>query len=240
MLIESIIQRKNGTTVTLDGVDYRFQPTPDDKRHLAEVEHEPHVMQLLAIKEGFRPADGSFVVATIAAADIDGPFFIVRGPQDLQAFAQWAESVPSLREEPGEFVSLTDKIAFGEADLGGFPPAPVRDISLPPANVRASGTAASGPTPQAPPTSIEPNQSPAGEAEGAAAGELTSGDGGGGVTGGAATEGDEKDEDGAETSEDDPAERERLAARYAEIKGHRPNGRWKIAKIAAAIAEHEG
>lgn len=237
MLIESIIRRKNGTTVTLDDFDYLFAPRDGDERHTAEVEHQGHIAHLLAIKEGFRAADGTIPPQMLAATqEFDGPFFIVRGPQDLQAFAQWASSIPSLREQPAEFVLLTDKIAFGEADLGSFAMMPLESVvpafSNPPAPATASGTPASQPSPGTPATnSIVPDQSQSGTSGGAETSDsVATGDGGGGAAGGAA----------AEETEDDPAERERLAVTYADIIGHRPNGKWKIAKIAAAIAEHQG
>lgn len=50
MLIESIIKREGGTTVTLDGATYKFALP----KHVAEVADVKHATHLLSIKEGFR------------------------------------------------------------------------------------------------------------------------------------------------------------------------------------------
>lgn len=53
MLIESRIRRANGTRVTLDGVEYHFQPSGDDPRHVAEVSDPAHVAEFLKVTEGY-------------------------------------------------------------------------------------------------------------------------------------------------------------------------------------------
>lgn len=249
MLIESIIRRPKGTKVELGSATYHFAPRGDDDRHVDDVDDQAHAATLLAIKEGFRSADGSIVAATIAGLDFDGPFFIVRGPQDLQAFAQWADSVPAMREEPGEFVLLIDKIAVGEADLGGFAPAEVRKLtfsppSIPPATATAGGTAASEPSPRTPSTnSIIPDQSQAGVDAGADHGDAeASGNGGGGAAGGTAadTAADEDGDDEQPELAGGGLDREALAKKYDETFGHRPNGKWKADRIKQALDEHQG
>ncbi len=55
MLIESIIRRKNGTTVNLGADKYIFLPTPKDEAHVCEVKDEAHIKRLLNIREGFKP-----------------------------------------------------------------------------------------------------------------------------------------------------------------------------------------
>jgi len=55
MLIESIIRRKNGTTVNLGAEKYVFLPTPKDEAHVCEVKDEAHIKRLLNIREGFKP-----------------------------------------------------------------------------------------------------------------------------------------------------------------------------------------
>lgn len=53
MKVESILKRKNGTKLSLGGVDYHFMP--DDKgRHVAIVINEAHLAKLLSIPEGYR------------------------------------------------------------------------------------------------------------------------------------------------------------------------------------------
>lgn len=53
MIIESIIRREGGTTVTLGSKSYQF--LPDDKgRHVSSVEDPDHIGMLLSIREGYR------------------------------------------------------------------------------------------------------------------------------------------------------------------------------------------
>lgn len=52
MQIESIIRRKNGTTVVLGETEYQFGPS--DGPHIATVENEAHIERFLSIPEGFR------------------------------------------------------------------------------------------------------------------------------------------------------------------------------------------
>lgn len=56
MKIESLIRRKDGTRVNIAGWVYRFKPSANDPRHVAEVENEDHIQTFLAIKEGYRIA----------------------------------------------------------------------------------------------------------------------------------------------------------------------------------------
>jgi hypothetical protein len=58
MIIESIIQRKKGTTVELGSKKYVFNATETEPRHLCEVKEQAHIERFLAIKEGFREALG--------------------------------------------------------------------------------------------------------------------------------------------------------------------------------------
>ena len=54
MQIESIIKRKNGTTVTLGDTTYFFNSPIAEGAHVATVENDDHAQHLLSIKEGFR------------------------------------------------------------------------------------------------------------------------------------------------------------------------------------------
>lgn len=55
-VIESIIRRKGGTKVRLNGTEYHF--TPDEEgRHVAEVSKNAHIQRFLAVPEGFRLLD---------------------------------------------------------------------------------------------------------------------------------------------------------------------------------------
>jgi hypothetical protein len=58
MFIESLIKRKAGTTVELDGKKYVFNATETEPRHLCEVKDQTHIERFLSIKEGFREALG--------------------------------------------------------------------------------------------------------------------------------------------------------------------------------------
>lgn len=56
MKIESIIRRKNGTTVQMGGKTYHFWASPETGlAHVAEVEEPAHIQRFLSITEGFRP-----------------------------------------------------------------------------------------------------------------------------------------------------------------------------------------
>jgi hypothetical protein len=54
MLIECLVQRPNGSLVTMpDGAEYLFLPD-DQGRHVAEVDDEKNAEILLGIPEGYR------------------------------------------------------------------------------------------------------------------------------------------------------------------------------------------
>lgn len=54
MLIQSKIERKGGSVITLGPNTYHFKPKPpDDMRHTCEVTDEDDVQALIAIKEGY-------------------------------------------------------------------------------------------------------------------------------------------------------------------------------------------
>lgn len=248
MLIESIIKRQLGTKVTLRH-SYHFKPDQDG-RHVAEVEDDADIAALLAIKEGYRPADGTIAILADALPGIEGAFFIVRGPQDMEAFCDWARSVPHMREEPLEFVALVDKIAIGEASLDGFQLIPNET----PARATAGVPPMAGPSPRpSADNSIMPTDQPQAASSSANTdGSQATGDGGADAAGGVGTDSGSEDEDEDEGEEDgaankypppkpnaDELDREALAMRYAELNGHRPNGRWTAEKIAAVLAEQE-
>ncbi len=70
-LIESLLKRKNGTTVRFGNSTYHFKP--DDKgRHVATVTDESHVKALLAIPEGYALADGSKAPANTQPTNDNG------------------------------------------------------------------------------------------------------------------------------------------------------------------------
>ncbi|WP_278984075.1 hypothetical protein [Sphingobium yanoikuyae] len=264
MLIESLIKRPKGTKITLGigtaAIAYHFQPDREG-RHVAEVSDQGHAAQVLAIRDGFRAADGTQVAlvggdANAIAEEIEGPFFIVRGPQDLQAFAHWASAIPDLKEPVEEYVLLIDKIAIGEASLDGYTlPPMIPEFSL----GESLGTPpAPALSPRAPAdNTILPseNHHDAGAADERASGANAHGDGAGDAGSAGATPpegaGDEAGDDGDDADGDDddgkgaggdatpPAgelDREALAKEYDELFGHRPNGRWQAEKIRDAIA----
>ena len=53
MRIESILRRKGGTKVTLDGVEYHFMPDSEG-REFADVTNERHIGIFTSIPEGYR------------------------------------------------------------------------------------------------------------------------------------------------------------------------------------------
>lgn len=81
MRIESILRRKGGTKVTLDGVEYHFKPDPDG-REFADVTNEEHIGVFLSIREGYRlagsktqaePPPAVKPAATVKPAPVDAP-----------------------------------------------------------------------------------------------------------------------------------------------------------------------
>lgn len=247
MLIESIIKRPKGTKVELGGILYQFLPDHEG-RHVAEVDEESHIAQLLAVKDGYRPADGSVPLSPIGVAMPDGYFFLFRGPQDAEAFGQWARSIPEFQDFPvDEPVLLVDKIAMGEASLGGYALASKDSES----SASASAVSRASDTPPVPEhshresagTTILPSSAGlevenGGEAPASPASE-PEGDGAG-AAGGVGAASDAKDEDPDKDKDDDEdLDREALAKEYDELFGHRPNGKWKADKIKAAIDDHK-
>lgn len=57
MKIQSIIERKNGTIITMDDETYHFKPARGDGRHICEVVDKAHIARFLSIPEGFRIPD---------------------------------------------------------------------------------------------------------------------------------------------------------------------------------------
>lgn len=238
MRIQSIIERPGGTTIEMGSKTYIFAPDEHDSRHIAVVHDQAHIASFLAIREGFRSLDVASAVLASGLDLPDGYFFLIRGPQDLKAFADWATSIPDMKDEPAEYTLLTDKIALGEASLGGFPLIAASDFDLAFSPATASPPLVPEPSPPAPadntilPIPIQPEG-------GAESGDTPAGDGGAGAAGGV----------GADTSEDSdppppplpageaPLDREALAMEYDDLFGHRPNGKWPANKIKAAIDE---
>lgn len=244
MLIESIIKRAKGTKITLRH-SYHFM-ADHDGRHVAEVEDDADIAALLAIKEGFRPANGTLAVLSEALPLIEGAYFIIRGPQDMEAFLDWERSVPHMREEPLEFVALVDKIAIGEASLDGFQLIPNET----PARATAGVPSMAGPSPRpSADNSIMPTSQPQTASSSANTdGSQASEDGGADAAGGVGTDSDQAEEEEEEEAAPPPPppppsatdlDREALAKEYDELIGHRPNGRWSAARIAEALTEHK-
>lgn len=70
MKIESIIRRADGTKVTLDRTNYTFSPADKenpDSPHICDVTDPRHIAALLAITEGYRPADGEEIPEDVVA-----------------------------------------------------------------------------------------------------------------------------------------------------------------------------
>ncbi|WP_288075942.1 hypothetical protein [Pseudomonas sp.] len=57
MKIECILQRKHGSSVTLDDTTYHFKPSADDPRHIADVSIQAHIRRFLGIPEGYQSAE---------------------------------------------------------------------------------------------------------------------------------------------------------------------------------------
>jgi hypothetical protein len=120
MLIESLIRRKNGTTVTLgtkpNTRTYTFKATPPDPRHVADVTNDDDVDTLVAIKEGYRlartapaaPAKGAAAppaappatppVLTVAqVGGAKGKWYVMNGAKPVSpAFAEKSDADAAL------------------------------------------------------------------------------------------------------------------------------------------------
>lgn len=59
MLIESLIKRKDGTKVEMEGPDrvYHFKPSENDTRHIADIDVDVHAKMFLRIREGYKAVD---------------------------------------------------------------------------------------------------------------------------------------------------------------------------------------
>ncbi len=56
MKIQCILQREGGTSVEIDGEEYRFAPDSDG-RHVCDVKNSKHIQRFLSIPEGYQIAD---------------------------------------------------------------------------------------------------------------------------------------------------------------------------------------
>lgn len=69
MKIESLLRRKGGTKVTLDGIEYHFKPDAEG-REFADVPNEKHIGIFVSIPEGYRKAGDA---QKVAAAPVTEP-----------------------------------------------------------------------------------------------------------------------------------------------------------------------
>lgn len=67
MFIESLIKRKKGTTVVLDGNTYYFSP---ELNHTANIDEPAHIERLLSITEGFKVAEPALSVLTETTQEV--------------------------------------------------------------------------------------------------------------------------------------------------------------------------
>lgn len=92
VIIESIIKRPGGSTVTLGDIDYRFEPDHQG-RHVAVVENPVHIDRLLSIREGFRLLE--------AAPKANAPAPVAAGAMQA-APVQQATPAPVTTEPEGD------------------------------------------------------------------------------------------------------------------------------------------
>lgn len=52
MIIQSLLKRKGGTIVDIDGVEYAFTPDSNDN-HICEVKEQSHIDRFLSISEAY-------------------------------------------------------------------------------------------------------------------------------------------------------------------------------------------
>lgn len=68
-IMECLIKRPEGTTVTFPGVIYEFKPAAKGEPHLCNITNTEHAERLAAIPEGYRYAAGT-PAAKVSAADV--------------------------------------------------------------------------------------------------------------------------------------------------------------------------
>lgn len=71
MQIQCILERKDGTHVTLGDTDYHFAPNTDGA-HVATVENDEHIQRFLGIPEGYRIYRATTAAPSAPAGDVDG------------------------------------------------------------------------------------------------------------------------------------------------------------------------
>lgn len=102
MKIESIIKRKNGTTVQFGKTAYHFKPEVSGGAHVADVGDDEHAEKLLLIAEGYREAGKSTAQAKpqLPAASKDTTEFDAEIVELLgQSIAKIKAVLPILSDE---------------------------------------------------------------------------------------------------------------------------------------------
>ena len=98
MIIESIIQRAAGTTVTLGATTYRFEPKHSDGPHVADVTNAEHI-KILLDNGAFR----SLSTNTQPKANSESLRSPIAEPRNVEANAQ-----PKRRGRPPKVVANGD------------------------------------------------------------------------------------------------------------------------------------
>ncbi|NTE96691.1 hypothetical protein [Agrobacterium tumefaciens] len=231
MKIECILQRKDGTTVTLDDTTYRFKPAGDDPRHIADVSIQSHIRRFLGIPEGYQSAEP--VAAAVKVPD-DKP---VGSLVHSASYTLADKSVITLEElvsrafkESGmtirEWNELSDEDRYEQIDttLGEIEqkaeedaePGHFGEVGGRPSEPPAETTVTEQPTiaPQ-----VEPEQDDESEAD---------------------DSGDQEEPPVTEQSSDsatDELDREKLAAEFEVRFGRKPNGRLSAVRIKQLLDE---
>lgn len=218
MKIESIIQRKNGTRVTLDAPTrhYHFKPTDTDPRHLAEVTEASHIAMLLRIRDGYRAVDGEELpedttdtskdafTRELKGSSVHNATYTIKGGDtiELDDLVGMAFEDSGLSEDDWNDLADQERYEYIDRTLSELvdPPEEGATQETPPA------TAADAPTDDAktPPTSA----TSASEGEGEGQGE-----------------------------EPEELSREEWAAKYKALYGRNPNKNLTVAQIKRAVVD---
>lgn len=109
MRIESILRRKGGTKVTLDGTEYHFAPDSEG-REFADVASERHIGIFLSIPEGYRAINASAKAPAKEPVLAPAPPAPVAEPTKKSAVEPLPANVEKM--DRAELASLYEK-AFG-------------------------------------------------------------------------------------------------------------------------------
>lgn len=133
MKIECILRRPGGTKIQIAGADYHFKPEAgnDGGPHVADVADEAHAKRLLAIREGYRPADSSsaaLIAPSVVQASDDALVLTVPQPPTESALVEVLTALGAADPHALLSIAWPDRFPAKDGEPQANPP-----ISPPPA-----------------------------------------------------------------------------------------------------------